>query len=73
MAVGDFVIVHDEHLLHGLWKLGRIEEGRDGLNKCVTVKATTSVSVLITMAAQVWMEVSHIPQEMVDIRHSSTW
>ena len=33
LSVGEVVIVHDEHLPRGLWKLGRIQEtlkGRDG-------------------------------------------
>ena len=41
MSVGEAVIVHDEHLPHGLWKLGRIEtvmKGCDDRIRGVTVK-----------------------------------
>jgi len=41
LSVGEVVIVHDEHLPRGLWKLGRIQEvmkGRDGQIRGATVK-----------------------------------
>ena len=41
VSVGDVVIIHDEHLPRGLWKLGKIVsvmEGRDGLIQGATVK-----------------------------------
>ena len=41
ISVGNIVVVHDEHLLHGLWKLGKIVsvmKGRDGLVRGATVK-----------------------------------
>ena len=44
MSVGEAVIVHDEHLPHGLWKLSRIEtvmKGRDDQISGVTVKTVS--------------------------------
>ena len=41
LSVGEVVIVHDEHLPRGLWKLGRIQEtieGRDGQIRGATIK-----------------------------------
>ena len=41
VSVGDVVIVHDEHLPRGLWKLGKIKtvmKGRDGQIRGATVK-----------------------------------
>ena len=41
LSVGEVVIVHDEHLPRGLWKLGRIQEtlkGRDGQIRGAKVK-----------------------------------
>lgn len=41
LSVGEVVIVHDEHLPRGLWKLGRIQEvmmGRDGQIRGATVR-----------------------------------
>ena len=41
---GDVVIVHDEALPRGLWKLGRIQEvfiGRDGLPRSALVRVAT--------------------------------
>ena len=38
---GDIVVVHDENLPRGLWRLGKVEElmvGADGNVRCVTVK-----------------------------------
>jgi len=43
MSEGDVVIVHDEHLPRGLWKLGRVHsviKGRDGLIRGAVVKLT---------------------------------
>ena len=40
IATGDVVIVHNESLPRGLWKLGRIQEvipGTDGLPRCALV------------------------------------
>ena len=44
LSVGDVVIVHDEQLPRGLWKLGRIQElfkGRDGHYRGATVRMAT--------------------------------
>jgi hypothetical protein len=41
VAIGDIVIVHDDHLPRGLWKLGKIREvlmGRDGQIRGAVVK-----------------------------------
>ena len=41
ITAGDIVVVHDENLPHGFWKLGRVEEviaGRDGRVRGATVK-----------------------------------
>lgn len=41
IAIGDIVIVHDDQLPRGLWKLGRIQEvmkGRDGIIRGAVVK-----------------------------------
>ena len=45
ISVGDIVIVHDEHLPRGLWKLGKVEtlrEGQDGHIRAATVKMGAS-------------------------------
>ena len=45
VSVGNTVIVYDEHLPRGLWKLGRIVsvmKGRDGQIRGATVKTTSS-------------------------------
>ena len=45
VSVGNIVIVYDEHLPRGLWKLGRIVsvmKGRDGQIRGATVKTTSS-------------------------------
>ena len=42
--VGDIVIVHEDGLKRGLWKLGRVEKlitGKDGLARGAVVKSTT--------------------------------
>ena len=42
--VGDIVIVHEDGLQRGLWKLGRVEKlitGNDGLARGAVVKSTT--------------------------------
>ena len=44
IAVGDVVIVHDEQLPRGLWKLGRVQElftGRDGHCRGAAVRTVT--------------------------------
>ena len=44
VAVGDVVIVHEDGLHRGLWKLGRVEsliKGKDGLVRGAVVKSTT--------------------------------
>ncbi|KAK2547289.1 hypothetical protein P5673_032848 [Acropora cervicornis] len=44
VAVGDVVIVHEDGLNRGLWKLGRVEsliKGKDGLVRGAVVKSTT--------------------------------
>ena len=44
VAVGDVVIVHEDGLHRGLWKLGRVErpiKGKDGLVRGAVVKLTT--------------------------------
>ena len=44
VAVGDVVIVHEDGLHRGLWKLGGVEsliKGKDGLVRGVVVKSTT--------------------------------
>ena len=44
ISVGEIVIVKDEHLPRGLWKLGIGEEimsGRDGLTRAAVVKVAT--------------------------------
>jgi len=41
VAVGDIVVVHDEDLPRGLWKLARVESlviGRDGLVRGATIR-----------------------------------
>ncbi len=41
IAVGEIVIVRDDHLPRGQWKLGRVQDvlkGRDGLTRVATVK-----------------------------------
>ena len=43
ISVGEIVIVKDEHLPRGLWKLGIVQEvmkGRDGLTRAVVVTAS---------------------------------
>ena len=45
VSIGDVVIVHDEHLPRGLWKLGKIisvMKGRDGLIRGATVQMAAS-------------------------------
>ena len=45
VSIGDVVIVHDEHLPHGLWKLGKIisvMKGRDGRIRGATVQIAAS-------------------------------
>ena len=45
IAVGDVVIVKDEHLPRGHWKLGVIQQvltGRDGLTRAAVVKVAAS-------------------------------
>ena len=44
VAVGDVVIIHEDGLHRGLWKLGRVEsliKGKDGLVRGAVVKSTT--------------------------------
>ena len=44
VSIGDIVVVHNEHLPHGLWKLGKIVsvmKGRDNLVRGATVKIGT--------------------------------
>ena len=41
ISIGEIVIVKDEHLPHGLWKLGIVQEvmkGQDGLKRAAVVK-----------------------------------
>lgn len=44
IAAGDVVIVHDESLPRGLWKLGQIQEvilGANGLFRCAVIQVAT--------------------------------
>ena len=44
VAVGDVVVVHDEHLPRGLWRLGKVVsvmEGRDRFFRAATVKVSS--------------------------------
>ena len=44
VSVGDVVIIHEDGLHRGLWKLGRVERlltGKDGLVRGAVVKSTT--------------------------------
>lgn len=44
ISVGDIVVIHDENLPRGLWRLGKVEElmtGTDGNVRCATVKVAS--------------------------------
>ena len=52
ITVGDIVIIHDENLPRGLWKLGRVEKlmvGTDGKVWCAEVRISASGRSSITM------------------------
>ena len=52
ITVGDIVIIHDENLPRGLWKLGRVEKlmvGTDGKVRCAEVRVSASGRSSTTM------------------------